>query len=105
MGKISDTRCQPGSDIICLEGNGARPSHRGNGWSREPMFTLNSVEVHGVCYEPGAIHSAGKSSERFSDNDKGGRHLPKPDRKNGNRGGQRTAGTMLLQSPESTEQR
>lgn len=39
------------TDIICLEGNGARPSHFGNGWKiGGAMFTLNSTEVHAICY-------------------------------------------------------
>ena len=51
MGEISDIRRESGSDIVCLEGNGSRPSHRGDGWSvGETMFTLNSTEVHAVCY-------------------------------------------------------
>ena len=34
-----------------LEGNGSRPSHKGNGYSDEGnMFTLNTIEKHAVCY-------------------------------------------------------
>ena len=37
--------------IICLEGNGSRPSHKGAGYKEsDVMYTLNSTEVHGVCY-------------------------------------------------------
>lgn len=37
--------------IICLEGNGSRPSHRGGGYSEEgKMFTINTIERHAVCY-------------------------------------------------------
>ena len=51
MGKVSDIRCEPGSDIVCLEGNGSRPSHKGDGWRvSETMYTLNTTEVHCVCY-------------------------------------------------------
>lgn len=32
MGEIRDTGFKPRSDIICLEGNGYRPSHFGDGW-------------------------------------------------------------------------
>ena len=36
--------------VICLEGNGRRPSHKGDGWSMGgAMYTLNSTEVHAVC--------------------------------------------------------
>ena len=45
-------------DIICLEGNGSRPSHKGDGWSAGGvMYTLNSTEVHCVCYAIGSYHS------------------------------------------------
>ena len=57
MGKVSNTRRESGSDIVCLEGNGARPSHHGDGYKvSEVMFTLNTTEVHAVAYglEPGA---------------------------------------------------
>ena len=57
MGKVSNTRGESGSDIVCLEGNGARPSHRGIGFLQsEVMYTLNTTEVHAVAYgiEPGA---------------------------------------------------
>ena len=48
MGEISNLGSEPRSDIICLEGNGARPSHKGNGWSVGVRCTLNSAEVPGV---------------------------------------------------------
>ena len=39
------------SNVICLEGNGYRPSHKGDGWSvGGAMYTLNGTEVHAVCY-------------------------------------------------------
>ena len=51
MGEVSDIRREPRSDIVCLEGNGSRPSHYGGGWrASEVMYTLNSTEVHGVAY-------------------------------------------------------
>lgn len=34
-----------------MEGNGARPSHKGDGYSLSDIsYTLNHVEQHGVCY-------------------------------------------------------
>jgi len=37
--------------VISLEGNGARPSHMGNGYSEKgTMYTLNTIETHSVCY-------------------------------------------------------
>ena len=57
MGEVSNTRSEPRSNIVCLEGNGARPSHRGIGFlESEVMYTLNTTEVHAVAYgiEPGA---------------------------------------------------
>ena len=45
-------------EIICIEGNGIRPSHQGNGFSGGGiMYTLNSTEVHCVCYGIGSYHS------------------------------------------------
>lgn len=39
------------TETICLEGNGARPSHKGDGWHEGGvMYTLNSTEVHCVAY-------------------------------------------------------
>ena len=39
-------------NVIPLEGNGYRESHRGDGWGKpgDPQFTLNSVEHHGAAY-------------------------------------------------------
>ena len=50
MGEERNTRCEPRSDIICLEGNGYRASHHGDGYRvGGAMYTLNSTEVHAVC--------------------------------------------------------
>lgn len=36
---------------MALEGNGARPSHKGSGYSEDNVsFTLNATEQHGVAY-------------------------------------------------------
>lgn len=36
--------------IVCIEGNGSRPSHRGDGFAEsETMYTLNSTEHHAVA--------------------------------------------------------
>lgn len=52
MGEIRNIRSEPGSDVVCLEGNGYRPSHKGDGYRvGGAMYTLNSTEVHGVAYE------------------------------------------------------
>ena len=60
--KADTTRCldvnggnpscnQGGTAVVALEGNGSRPSHRGNGCSEENVsYTLNAVEQHGVAY-------------------------------------------------------
>ena len=37
--------------LFCLEGNGSRDSHKGDGYKESAtMYTLNTVEQHGVCY-------------------------------------------------------
>lgn len=51
VGTVQNAQSEPGPDIICLEGNGSRPSHLGDGYSvGGAMYTLNSTEVHAVCY-------------------------------------------------------
>lgn len=52
--------CNQGGMIV-LEGNGARPSHRGDGYLQsDKMYTLNTIERHGVCYSigNGQVHDA-----------------------------------------------
>lgn len=54
--------------MIVIEGNGSRPSHFGDGYKEsETMYTLNTTEVHAVCY---CICSYGsncmKSSNKYS---------------------------------------
>lgn len=42
--------CNQGG-VIVLEGSGTRPSHHGNGYKEsDTMYTLNTVETHGVAY-------------------------------------------------------
>lgn len=48
-----DPSCNQGGHmvVISLEGNGARPSHMGKGFSEDgTMYTLNTIEQHSVCY-------------------------------------------------------
>lgn len=40
-----------GMAVVCMEGNGTRPSHRGDGIGEDVSFTLNTVERHSVCYQ------------------------------------------------------
>lgn len=55
-------------DIICIEGNGYRPSHHGNGYRiGGVMYSLNTTEVHAVAYES---DTTGKSPERQQGEDK-----------------------------------
>jgi DNA (cytosine-5)-methyltransferase 1 len=43
--------------VVCLEGNGSRPSHRGDGWREsETMYTLNATEQHSVAYSLETFH-------------------------------------------------
>jgi len=42
---------QGGMAVVALEGNGARPSHKGSGYSEDGIgFTLNATEQHGIAY-------------------------------------------------------
>ena len=56
MGTEWDARRESRPDVICLEGNGSRESHKGDGWNvGEVMYTLNSTEVHAVCVKVFAV--------------------------------------------------
>lgn len=58
----SPTHSDP--SVVCLEGNGSRPSHRGDGYSEsETMYTLNSTEHHAVAIENHPADSRVKVSE------------------------------------------
>lgn len=57
-GKSGTLRAKPGDNqqavVIPIEGNGARPSHLGAGFSEsDKMYTLNSTEQHAVAYAVG----------------------------------------------------
>lgn len=42
---------QGGMAVVAIEGNGARPSHKGDGYKQtDKMYTLNTVEQHAVAY-------------------------------------------------------
>ncbi len=42
---------QGGVAVVAIEGNGSRPSHKGDGYKEtDKMYTLNTVEQHGVAY-------------------------------------------------------
>ena len=42
---------------VCIEGNGSRPSHKGDGWCEsETMYTLNATEQHAVSYSLETFH-------------------------------------------------
>ena len=52
---------------IALEGNGQRPSHRGDGYIvTDKSYTLNTTEIHGVVYA--VDQGGGKSSVVVKDN-------------------------------------
>jgi len=47
-----------GAKVVCLEGNGSRDSHKGDGYKEsDTMYTLNTVEQHVVAYRGDAITS------------------------------------------------
>ncbi len=42
---------QGGIAVVAIEGNGTRPSHKGDGYKQtDAMYTLNATEQHGVAY-------------------------------------------------------
>lgn len=50
---LGETRCNElVVETVALEGNGQRPSHRGDGYIvTDKSYTLNATEVHGVAYQ------------------------------------------------------
>ena len=71
MGEIRDIGRKPRPDahhlgaseevVFCLQGGGTTSQNvNGSGWNADISFTLNALDVHGVCYE---IHNPGASSE------------------------------------------
>lgn len=49
---------QGGIATVCLEGNGSRPSHRGDGYiESDTMYTPNTTELHAVAYGISPFHS------------------------------------------------
>ena len=60
--------------MVVLEGNGSRPSHRGDGYKESDVsFTLNSTEVHGVCWDGKQI------APTLTANNAGGQRMPDKD--------------------------
>ena len=48
--------------VVCIEGHGARESHRGDGYAEsETMYTLNTVEQHAVCIGNGQVAQLAES--------------------------------------------
>lgn len=60
--------CNQGGMVV-LEGNGQRPSHKGDGYAEsEVSYTLNGTEQHGVCApeEPGEGMTLGRDRASFN---------------------------------------
>ena len=58
MGTVNDVGSIARSSVVCLEGNGQRPSHRGDGFRAGGVsYTLNAVDVHCVAYGISPYHS------------------------------------------------
>lgn len=50
---------QGGMAVVCIEGNGSRDSHKGDGFKEsDTMYTLNTVEQHAVCIGVDAYNQA-----------------------------------------------
>ena len=70
--------CNQGG-IIVLEGNGSRPSHKGDGFSEADVsHTLNAVEHHAVCVGVDAYNQAttGDKSKRLNSAATDSDHIP-----------------------------
>lgn len=56
--------------VYALEGNGARPSHLGKGFSEDgTMYTLNTIETHSVCYRKSCKPNSIGSLEKWVEDD------------------------------------
>ena len=52
VGDVRTTEAIVSCETIALEGNGQRPSHKGDGYAvTDKSYTLNATEVHGVAYK------------------------------------------------------
>ena len=65
--------------VVCIEGNGTRDSHRGDGYKEsETMYTLNTVEQHGVCVgvESYNLNTTGEVSKTIASSRSDSEHIP-----------------------------
>lgn len=61
--------CNQGGMIV-LEGNGARPSHMGNGYvESDTMYTLNATEHHSVCYRKDSHAKTAEDGQGWKETD------------------------------------
>lgn len=61
------TQHQGGIAIVAIEGNGSRPSHKGDGYKEtETMYTLNGTETHAVAVEESDNPSYGIDRAAFN---------------------------------------
>ena len=61
QGSGSPTRNQGG--MVVVEGNGTRPSHKGDGYREsDVMYTLNATEQHAVAFSDEPIYHSSKAS-------------------------------------------
>lgn len=59
--------CEP---AISIEGNGNRPSHKGDGYSESgKMYTLNTIEHHGVAYRKTARPQNAEQGQGWEETD------------------------------------
>ena len=59
--------------IVCVEGNGQRESHKGDGYREsETMYTLNTVEHHAVCVSQDAYDKYSISDQSATIKQSGG---------------------------------
>ena len=60
-----------GPSVICLEGNGQRDSHKGDGFKEsDTMYTLNTVEQHAVAYRKQAHPQNSEEGQGWEETEK-----------------------------------
>lgn len=56
VGDVRTTEAIVACETVALEGNGQRPSHKGDGYVvSDKSYTLNATEVHGVAYTESVV--------------------------------------------------
>ena len=83
--------------MVCIEGNGSRPSHKGDGYKETDIqYTLNATEQHGVCYRK-------QSHAKSKDDGQGWQETDVHDTLNTFDSGESRTPTLVVDNPEAVQ--